>query len=261
MSGSADPIPLRSKLAAGSVLGRGIDAARGRGPSDEQLKALERSVLGCLGATGIVAGTSKIAQAAHPHAAGASAWLSAGSAKLVAVLVATAATGSGAGLVWYKIHPAPHRDATASAPARATSMVAPTRPLPEEVPPNIPAPALAPSASPPARPVAKPRVSAKTPSPIPSELLHEPSDGEIALLERANRALTMSPALALSLIEEHEHRFPSSPMDQERELIAVTALVRLGRVADARQLAEHFAQRHPGSAYVGRIQSILEPRR
>jgi len=47
-------------------------------------------------------------------------------------------------------------------------------------------------------------------------------------------------------------------MDQEREVIAVTALVDLGRVPDARLRAERFAREHAGSAYVGRIQRILE---
>jgi uncharacterized protein (DUF1800 family) len=56
---------------------------------------------------------------------------------------------------------------------------------------------------------------------------------------------------------EHARRFPSSSLDQERELIAVTALVQLGRTAEAQRLARRFADQHPGSAYVGRIENIL----
>ena len=46
-------------------------------------------------------------------------------------------------------------------------------------------------------------------------------------------------------------------MDQEREVIAVNALVNLGRTGEARERAERFARDHAGSAYAARMQSIL----
>jgi hypothetical protein len=82
---------------------------------------------------------------------------------------------------------------------------------------------------------------------------------ELQLLSRARRTLATDPALALTLIDQHERRFASGAMDQEREVIAVEALVRLGRLADARSRAQRFAREHAGSVYLGRMQAILSP--
>ena len=43
-------------------------------------------------------------------------------------------------------------------------------------------------------------------------------------------------------------------------MIAVTALVDLGRIAEARLRAEVFARDHAGSAYIGRIRSVVGQR-
>jgi hypothetical protein len=251
MMGSGEPTRLHSRLAAGSALGRAIEAAQGCGPSDEQLKALEQSVLAVVGAAAVLAGASKAA-----HTIGSASWLSAGSTKLVTVLVAAVGVGSGVGVAWYRARPATYHEASVSPPVRARTTVLSVQPLAEAIAPNLAAPSLAT----PTRAVGKAKAVAKAPAPPPSEPAHETSD-EIALLERANRTLAASPPVALSLIEEHERRFPLSPLDQERELITVTALVRLDRIAEARQLADRFAHRYPGSAYVGRIQGLVESRK
>ena len=85
-------------------------------------------------------------------------------------------------------------------------------------------------------------------------------DEELALLVRANRALVKSPASALTLADEHTRRFPASGMDQERELIAITALVDLGQTAEAHRRAAQFTRAHPGSIYQPRIDKALAPR-
>ena len=65
------------------------------------------------------------------------------------------------------------------------------------------------------------------------------SETEIQLLQRAQDALAGSPATALDLINRHIARFPNAGLGQEREVIAVDALVRLGRIGEARS-GPHF---------------------
>jgi hypothetical protein len=76
-----------------------------------------------------------------------------------------------------------------------------------------------------------------------------PTESEAELLERARNALTSSPARALALTEQHRARFPSGVLTQEREVIAIEALKRLGRTDEAARRAADFARRYPGSAY------------
>ncbi len=52
---------------------------------------------------------------------------------------------------------------------------------------------------------------------------------EARLLETARGHLSSSPASTLRLTEDHRRRFPSGQLEAERELIAVEALLRLGR--------------------------------
>jgi hypothetical protein len=96
----------------------------------------------------------------------------------------------------------------------------------------------------------------------PAKPVGAPADDgeELRLLSRAHSALALDPAFALTLAHEHRRRFPSGSMDQEREVIAVSALMALGRVDDARQAADRFARDHAGSAYVARIRAIVTPR-
>jgi hypothetical protein len=85
--------------------------------------------------------------------------------------------------------------------------------------------------------------------------LDEPS--EIELIERAHRALSQNPALAQKWADEHQRRFPHGTFTQERETLAIEALARQGRMADARARALHFRSRFSGSTYLQRIDSVL----
>ena len=103
-------------------------------------------------------------------------------------------------------------------------------------------------------PTPKTKVAKRTRPHTASSIGAADSDEEIPLLQRAHRALTDNPELALALATRHTRRFPTSSLDQERGLIAIQALVALGRRTEARREAEQFAQQHPASAYTGRIQ-------
>jgi hypothetical protein len=79
---------------------------------------------------------------------------------------------------------------------------------------------------------------------------------EVQLLQRAQSALGADPGAALALTVEHARRFPGGSLGQERELIAVTALVALGRRPEAQARAASLLERFPGSAYRGRLESL-----
>lgn len=79
---------------------------------------------------------------------------------------------------------------------------------------------------------------------------------EVHLLQRAQSALEQDPGSALALTGEHGRRFPHGALDQESELIAIRALLALGRASEARARAESLLERFPGSAYRGRIESL-----
>lgn len=151
------------------------------------------------------------------------------------------------------------------APPRSRSMPAVAQPERRVLPPSPASPPPAPPAwSPPASqpaPTAPAAVSARTSNEAQPVRIGRPRtaeiDDEIPLIKRAHGALANDPALALSLAEEHTRRFPQSSLDQERELIAITAQVRLGRLGQARTQALHFANRHPDSAYNTQIRKMV----
>ena len=82
------------------------------------------------------------------------------------------------------------------------------------------------------------------------------SETEVHLLQRAQAALGADPGGALALTVEHARRFPGGALGQERELIAVTALVALGRRPEAEARAASLLERFPASAYRGRLESL-----
>jgi hypothetical protein len=80
---------------------------------------------------------------------------------------------------------------------------------------------------------------------------------ELELLGRARSALGSEPASALAIADEAAARFPSGDLAQEREVIAIDALTRLGRIAEAQSRAAAFYERFPASAYRPRIDSLI----
>jgi hypothetical protein len=82
---------------------------------------------------------------------------------------------------------------------------------------------------------------------------------EAQLLDRAREAVAANPAHALALTDEHAARFPMGRLGQEREVVAIGALVRLGRVEEAKARAARFTEAFPGSAHRSRIEAIVSP--
>jgi hypothetical protein len=80
---------------------------------------------------------------------------------------------------------------------------------------------------------------------------------EAALLRRAREMTNAAPARALELLQEHEVRFPRSALVQEREVLRIEALFRLGRSGQATALARGFPQKFPMSGHLPRVEELL----
>jgi len=85
-----------------------------------------------------------------------------------------------------------------------------------------------------------------------------PAETEVELLKRAQLALGINAGLALELTRTHEVRFEQPRLDQEREMIAIHALMRLGRLDEARRRGQAFRARYPRSAHLHRLEGLLE---
>ncbi len=93
-----------------------------------------------------------------------------------------------------------------------------------------------------------------TPSSEPSLVSTET---ETSLLKRAREALAKNPGTSLALADEHQRTYPRGRLGQEREVIAITALVRLGRPTAARERAVAFNRAYPRSAYATQIERVV----
>lgn len=120
--------------------------------------------------------------------------------------------------------------------------------------------AALPSASPTRVETPPPSVTVAVPTKAPASRpmkVSLPSEPE--LLESARRALAKDPALALRLTGQHRARFRNGMLQQEREVVAIEALRRLGRNEEAERRAKAFEARFPGSAHRRGVEAGLEP--
>ena len=74
------------------------------------------------------------------------------------------------------------------------------------------------------------------------------------MLARAQAALATQPQTALGLTREHQRRFPRGTLAEEREVIAIEALKRLGRTRAASARAAEFERRYHGSVHQPRLE-------
>lgn len=82
------------------------------------------------------------------------------------------------------------------------------------------------------------------------------AQSETQWLMKARRVLADDPAEGLRLADLHRQRFPSGSLAQERELIAIDALVRLGRYEEAHARVATFRSIYPRSAHLRRLEAL-----
>ena len=259
------PARLTEDPNAPSVLADAVRAARGPAPDAERLASLG-AALGFVAPPVLVPPPVVPPGAEAAATAGAKAALTgvaAGGAKaalagLAAVGVAAAVAVGGFGVGRTK---APAGSAARPVPAAVQRHEARVpEPLEDAA---LPIEELA-AAPPAARRRHHPRVAPAAPvveaPPAPPET---PADAasrlreEAALVQRAERLLDSDPARALALTEERRRRFPSGALDQEAEVVAIDALLRIGRRADATVRARTFEDAHAGSVHARRIKRLL----
>ena len=110
-----------------------------------------------------------------------------------------------------------------------------------------------------AAPVAAPAPATETQAPVatPTGALA----AEQALLDPARVALARGDATtALARLEAHERRFPAGSLTQEREAMAIRALVLAGDRDAATARASRFRSRYPGSLLAPVIDATLRSR-
>lgn len=80
---------------------------------------------------------------------------------------------------------------------------------------------------------------------------------ELAILNVAQDALAQAPRRALTLAEDHAQKFPEGVFAQEREVIAIGALLKLQRSDDASSRGRAFLAAFPTSTHAPRVQQML----
>jgi hypothetical protein len=86
-----------------------------------------------------------------------------------------------------------------------------------------------------------------------------PGPSEGALLLRARQQLASDPSSALALTDEAGRRFPDGALAPEREVLAIEALARLGRLPSARARLAAFRVAYPRSPHLARLESLVTP--
>jgi hypothetical protein len=132
-----------------------------------------------------------------------------------------------------------------SPPARVVYV---DRPVPAAAPSSS-ASQPAPEVSAPPRATAEPRPSAPRVDDIAQERL---------VLDDARDRLSRGEATeALKRLSDHERRFPRGKLVEEREALAIQALVNAGRYDEARARATAFRNRSPNSVFLPAIDATL----
>jgi len=208
-----------------------IQSARGDEPTPEQLKKLDGKLAHLMPPIG--GGNGPSGSGGGHGAAGAG-----GAATVKWIAAGVVAVGSGVAIQ----QAVSHRD---GAPPPPISAPAPTpAPIAEVTPDAAPEP---------------------VPAPAPAAAVHrapEPSlADEAALLDRARTALQRGDArAALATCDAHAKNFTHGALREERERIAIEALLALGRHGDAEARAQRFDRAFPNSVQSERIHALLRDR-
>jgi hypothetical protein len=228
---------------------RGLRALRAAQPDAARVELLKQRV------------AAEIAKNAAAGSAGVAATLAAKCLPVAFALV-TAVTA----LTW--LHAARRQPASMPAPppARMPVALAPA-PEPSHVEPALDPPALVVAPAPesvrkPMHRVRRARTIARSDDADTDALApRAPPDGaaEMAVLWKARTSLEHDAAGALELTEQHASAYPEGVFAEEREVLAIEALLKLRRMSAALERAERFLQRYPDSTHARRLQLLIDP--
>jgi hypothetical protein len=108
---------------------------------------------------------------------------------------------------------------------------------------------------------AQPQEAAVEAQPKPAEMRKQADESrlerEMQMLSVAQRVLSSDPARALRLTQQGEHEFPSSMFSAEREQVGLLALVKLGRLDEARRIGQPFLAKYPNAPWSQRLRHAL----
>lgn len=153
------------------------------------------------------------------------------------------------------------RPSTEAAEPGATLAQAAVPPVPPD-PAIAPAPALEVTSAQPHGPAAGPGqrpVREATGSPGTASDHGSVDSDEFRLLRTARQVLARDPRLTLHLTDQHLRRFPHGLLAQEREALAIEALLALGREDQAKARARAFLASYPSSPHRKRAERVLVP--
>ncbi len=235
MSYDSDP-PRMSELGSGASpqLSSLFQNARRDVPNDSQLERVLTRLGPIVGAGVALAGDAVRAGAQQAAHAGSSSMATI--AKLAAVIGGAGIIASGAAFLASGKDDQPSKPVQ-TAPSRTAQVAAAAAPEPPAE--------VAPSTSPAAESATQ-APAAKTGR---VEAASDSVKAEATLLEKARALVVSDPNKALALTREHARRFPRGVLAQEREVIGIEALRRLGRQTEADDRANHFREAYPGSAH------------
>jgi hypothetical protein len=238
-------------------------------PDRDQLERVHRHLGLALAATVAAASSSAASTASGASAAGAvvskGVLGTAVAAKVGTVVILVAAAGTAAAVAMrLGVEARPGAEVPRGIEVVATQTPAQgivvRRPEPAKAPGSaslpVSGPAAGTAATPTTRPIETPRPAAAT-STTPSVATVPQAEDELVLLQRASDAVASRPEEALRLADQDAFIYPAGVLAQERELIAIQALVRLGRRSEASLRADQFFRNFPGSAHRPRILALL----
>ncbi len=242
-AGEQDPAALRAFV-----------RSRQAGPSDAALDRMAKRL-----ATAGVLNPTRSPAGARPAATGRVAYYKAGLLAAAVAGVLAVSWDRAEGLFAVNAEQASSKTATSPAP----EVVSPTSELPvAQAPQSVPPSAVVsvdqlPAAPSPAQGInSAPAGARSTKSPAGGPEA-APRATELELVQRAQAALASDPSRALSLTKEHAHAYPTGELVQEREVIAVEALSRLGRNEEASRRALAFVRRFPQTPYAARLEMAI----
>jgi hypothetical protein len=247
----ADDVP-RLEDGADDVMRRAIGAARRDLPGPERMQALSAA----LSAKLVIPGAAGGAGNAPPveGASGAGGTGAAGAGAIGGKATGVIATLIVAGGIWYAAR-SPGEAPPPVTPAAVASVVGAPSPTAHKTERPDPIPTVSVDDLPTLAPSAQPR--AKSAPPPAASAPEAAGESDLSLLRRAQGTLGSDPAGALALCGTHERTFPRSPYAQEREVMTIEALIRLGRRSEAESRADAFARAFPKSGHNRRIDSLL----